>query len=298
MAPLNYKHLYYFWTVAHEGSIAAASKTLHLTPQTISGQLTLLEARLDKALFKKQGRGLALTDVGATVLEYADEIFELGSELTDVLRGIPVVGSSEFIIGASSALPKTIVYKILEPALRLSHEVKMLCKEGPLESLLADLAVHKVDMVLSDSPVPSNFHVKAYNHALGECGISFFAVSDIVKRYKKGFPNSLTQAPMLVPTKQNAIRSSYENWIREMEISPKIVGEFDDSALMKSFGQAGHGIFFMSSLIEQEICRNFNVKVIGRTEEIRHSFYAISAERRIKHPAVQAICDTARSTLF
>ena len=294
----NYKHLRYFWSVAHEGSIAKASEKLHITPQTISGQLSLLEEKIGNPLFQKEGRGLRLTDTGRLVLRYADEIFELGNELNDVLRGVPTVGPAEFIVSASSGLPKTIVHKIIEPALHLDQEVSITCLQGPVDTILADLAVHKVDLVLSDTPVTGAFSVKAYNHLLGESGITFFASPMIAKRYKKNFPWSLNNAPLLVPTKQNEIRKEIDYWLNEQNIHPVIVGQFDDSALLKSFGQSGLGIFFMSSAIEDEICETFNVRSIGSLHHIQQKYYAISAERRVRHPAVAAICHTARASLF
>ena len=295
---MNYKHLHYFWMVAREGSIAKASQKLHITPQTISGQLSLLEERIGSALFAKAGRGLVLTDTGSVVLRYADEIFELGRELNDVLRGIPTEGPTEFIVGAASALPKTIVYKIIEPALHLSQNICLTSREGPMDAMLADLAIHKVDMVLSDTPVTNAISVKAYNHILGESGLSCFAAPSLLKTYKKNFPYSLNGAPILLPTNQYAIRQLIDHWLEKHDIHPIIGGQFDDSALMKSFGQAGVGLFFMSSTIEDEICSNFKVKVVGRIDEVKQKYYAISAERRVKHPAVAAICDSARRALF
>lgn len=295
---MNYKHLHYFWVVAHEGSIAKASAKLHITPQTISGQLSLLEDRIGNNLFEKVGRGLQLTETGNLVLQYADEIFELGRELNDVLRGAPVVGPSEFIVGAASALPKTIVYKIIEPALHLEHDISLTSREGPVDTMLADLSIHKVDMVLSDTPITNSVSVKAYNHLLGESGLSCFVAPRLAKSFKKNFPYSLHNAPVLLPTPQYAIRQLIDGWLEENGVSPIISGQFDDSALMKSFGQAGVGAFFMSSTIEEEVCKNFNVRVVGRVTEIKQKFYAISAERKVKHPAVAAICDSARSALF
>ena len=295
---MNYKHLHYFWMVAHEGSIAKASEKLHITPQTISGQLSLLEDRIGNALFEKNGRGLQLTETGRLVLSYADEIFELGRELNDVLRGAPAIGPSEFIVGAASALPKTIVYKILEPALHLPHEISLTSREGPVDAMLADLAIHKVDMVLSDTPITNNVSVKAYNHLLGESGLSCFAAPKMARSLKRNFPASLDNTPMLLPTPQYAIRQLIDGWLQDIDVRPVIVGQFDDSALMKSYGQAGVGVFIMSSTIEDEVCNNFNVRVIGRIDDIKQKFYAISAERKVKHPAVAAICDSARSALF
>ncbi len=295
---LNYKHLHYFWTVAHEGSIAKASELLHITPQTISGQLSLLEERIGNQLFTKLGRGLQLTETGHLVLRYADEIFDLGRELNDVLRGAPATGPAEFIVGAASALPKTIVYKIIEPALHLPHEISLTSREGPVDSLLADLAIHKIDMVLSDTPVTNAVSVKAYNHLLGESGLSCFAAPKLARNLKKNFPQSLNNSPVLLPTPQYAIRQLIDGWLNDHDVSPLVAGQFDDSALMKSFGQAGIGAFFMSSTIEEEICSNFNVRIVGRVDDISQKFYAISAERKVRHPAVAAICDSARSALF
>lgn len=298
MQSINFKHLHYFWAVAHEGSIARASEKLNITPQTISGQLSLLEERFGQDLFVKQGRNLAITETGRLVLRYADEIFNLGNELTDVLRGAPAVGPAEFIVSASSALPKTIVYKIIEPALHLSHDISLNCKEGPVESILADLAVHEVDMVLTDTPLTSAFSIKAYNHFLGESGLSFFASRRLAQTYAKNFPKCLHAAPMLLPTRQNAIRQQFDRWLDDNNIRPVVKGQFDDSALMKSFGQTGLGIFFMPTIIEQEVCSTFDVQVIGKIPTIKQRFYAISAERKIKHPAVAAICDAARDKIF
>ncbi|WP_026374614.1 transcriptional activator NhaR [Aestuariibacter salexigens] len=295
---LNYKHLHYFWVVAHEGSIARASEKLHITPQTISGQLTLLEERIGHPLFDRIGRSLQLTETGRLVLGYANDIFELGKELADVLRGAPAVGTSEFIVSAASALPKTIVNKIIEPALHAEHDICLTCKEGPVESILADLAVHEVDMVLSDIPLNSGLSVKAYNHFLGESVLTFFASPTLARTVAPDFPLSLHKAPMLLPTKQYAIRQQFDRWTAERDIFPLIKGQFDDSALMKSFGQHGHGLFFMPSIIEQEVCQSFDVEVVGRISELKQRFYAITAERKIKHPAVATICEVAREKIF
>lgn len=295
---LNYKHLHYFWVVAKEGSIAKAASKLHITPQTISGQLSMLEDRLNQPLFDRIGRGLQLTETGRLVLRYADEIFELGRELSDVLRGAPQFGASEFIVSAASAIPKTIVYKIVEPALNLNEEINLVCKEGPIDSILADLAVHDVDMVLTDTPLSSAFSIKAYNHFLGESGVSFFAAPSVIEKLSGEFPHCLNHAPMLLPTKQYAVRQLFERWANDIDVFPIIKGQYDDSALMKSFGQAGLGIFFMPTVIEQEVCQQFHVDVVGRTEEIKQRFYAVSSERKVTHPAVAAICDSARDIIF
>jgi LysR family transcriptional activator of nhaA len=295
---LNYKHLHYFWNVAHEGSIVKAGEKLHITPQTISGQLSLLEQSIGNALFEKDGRGLKMTETGRLVKRYADEIFYLGRELTDVLRGSPAIGPAEFIVSAASALPKTIVQKIIQPGLQIDQDISLTSREGPVEDILADLAIHKVDMVLSDIPLTGALSIKAFNHKLGESGLTFFAATHLAKQYIDNFPQSLNLAPMLMPTSQYAIRQQVDNWLSEREIYPIVRGQFDDSALMKSFGQSGLGIFFMPSIIADEVCKNFDVEIIGQLDEITQKFYAISAERKVRHPAVAAICDNARNTLF
>nr|WP_136252474.1 transcriptional activator NhaR [Ningiella ruwaisensis] len=295
---INYKHLHYFWVVATEGSIARAADKLFITPQTISGQLSMLEERIGQPLFDRVGRRLRLTETGRLVLRYADDIFELGKELTDVLRGAPLVGTSEFIVSAASALPKTIVYKILEPALSLSQEVSLMCKEGPVEAILGELAVHEVDMVLTDTPLSSAFSIKAYNHYLGQSELSFFASPELAKKLKGPFPGCLNEAPILLPTKQYAIRQLFDKWCHDANIYPIIRGQYDDSALMKSFGKAGFGVFFMPSIIEQEVQEGFGLEVIGHLKDIKQKFYAISAERKVTHPAVAAVCSTARDIIF
>lgn len=298
MPDINYKHLHYFWVVANEGSIVKASRKLHITPQTISGQLSLLEERMGHSLFTKSGRSLELTETGRVVHRYSTEIFELGKELNNVLRGTPAPGASDFIVSASSALPKTIVYKIIEPVLSLPLDINLTSREGPVSNILADLAVHEVDLVLTDTPLTSAYNIKAYNHLLGESDITFFAAPAIVEKLQGVFPDCLNNTPILLPTRQNAIRQTYDLWVERLQIYPMLKGQFDDSALMKAFGQAGLGVFFMPSIIEKEICETFKVQVIGRTDEIKQPFYAISAERKVKHPAVAAICNTARDIIF
>ncbi|MCF2909158.1 transcriptional activator NhaR [Pseudoalteromonas sp. DL2-H2.2] len=295
---INYKHLKYFWAVAHEGSIAKASAKLNITPQTISGQLSLLEERVGNELLQKEGRGLRLTDTGRVVLRYADEIFELGNELSDVLKGNSAVGPAEFIVGASSVLPKTIVHKIIEPAMHIEQDIRLTSLEGPVESMLADLAIHKVDLVLSDVPVTGAFSVKAYNHLLGESGITFLAAPALARQYAKNFPMSLNNAPLLLPTQQHEIRKEFDFWLSDHNIHPNIVAQFDDSALMKSFGQSGLGLFFMPSTIAKDVCDAFHVRPVGELPHVKQKFYAISAERKIRHPAIAAIFNAAKASLF
>ncbi len=295
---INYKHLHYFWVVAKEGSIASASQQLHITPQTISGQLSLLEESLGSSLFDRMGRGLVLTEQGRIAFRYAEEIFNLGNELSDVIREEGRAGQLEFVVGILDCIPKTIAYKLLAPTFASIPGINIICQEGSLEQILSDLAVHKIDLVLADMPLNSAYNIKAYNHFLGKSDITFFASPELAKKYRKDFPSCLDQAPFLIPTQKSTIRRALDQWFSEMDISPNIVGQFDDSALLKAFGQAGMGIFSMPQIIEKEVCNQFNVEVVGRTKTVQEEFYAISAERKIKHPAIATICGAARDRLF
>jgi len=298
MRHLNYSHLHYFWVVAREGSIVRASKSLHLTPQTISGQLKLLDDAVGHPLFNRVGRRLVLSEMGRLVFEYADEIFSVGAELANVVRGSHFEGPSTLTVGVVNSMPKLIAERIIAPALMGSEPVRVRCHEASLEQLLSELAIHKLDIVLSDRPMPDGLNLKAFNHRLGESGMSFFAQRKAARRYVSGFPASLADAPMLLPTQHSALRRRLDDWFEDHEISPRIAGEFDDSALLKAFGEAGVGIFAAPSVIEEEICRMYRASVIGRTDEIEERFYAISPERRLRHPSVVLITDTARSGLF
>jgi LysR family transcriptional activator of nhaA len=298
MRHLNYSHLHYFWAVAREGSIVRASKSLHLTPQTISGQLKLLDEAVGQPLFNRVGRRLVLSDMGRLVFEYADEIFSIGAELANVVRGNHFEGPTTLTVGVVSSMPKLIAERIIAPALMGEDPVRVRCHEASLEQLLSEMAIHKIDIVLSDRQVPDGLNLKAFNHRLGESGMSFFAQRKMARRYKATFPKSLSDAPMLLPTQHSALRRRLDDWFEDHEISPRIAGEFDDSALLKAFGEAGAGIFAAPSVIEEEICRMYRTSVIGRTDEIEERFYAISPERRLRHPAVVLITDTARADLF
>jgi LysR family transcriptional activator of nhaA len=290
MRPLNCKHLHYFRVVAAEGSIARAAEVLHLTPQTISGQLRILEEEVGVKLLEKSGRGLTLTDAGRLAFAYADEMFRLGRELQDVLGGRPAGTAMVFNVGVAMVMPKLLAYRVLEPALTLPEPLRLVCLEAPLEDLLADLAVHKVDMVLSDSPLNPALNLRAYNHPLGESGISFFAERSQAPRYRDGFPAGLEGAPFLMPTPSCALRPALEQWLEGEGVKPRVVAEFEDRALMKAFGEAGAGVFTYPCAVEGD--------VFGRTQAVKERFYAISAERRIKHPSVAAITQAARTALF
>ena len=298
MRHLNYNHLQYFWTVAREGSIAKAAEVLHVTPQTISGQLKLLDEVVEQPLFNRAGRRLVLSEMGRVVFEYADEIFSVGTELANVVRGHQSSGPSILNVGNVSSMPKLVVERIVAPALVGDDPIRVRCFEASLEQLLADLAVHRLDLVLSDQPMPSGLGLRAYNHRLGVSGLSFFAQRRVAAKYRRRFPNSLAHAPMLLPSKNSALRRHMEAWFETHGLVPRIVGEFDDSALLKAFGDAGAGLFAAPSVIETEICRMYRMSVIGRAPDVREHFYAISPERRLKHDAVVAITNFARTDLF
>ena len=296
---MNFKHLHYFWRVAKAGSVARASEQLHLTPQTLSGQIGLLEDDLGVPLFAKSGRSLELTEAGRLALGYAKDIFALGSELEESLRNYPEGGRPvEFRVGVADAVSKTIAYRLIEPATRLPTPVRIVCREWKLDSLLAELAAHRLDLVIADVPIPPSVSVRAYNHRLGESGVSFFASAGLLKSLKGKFPACLNGAPMLVSGQDAALRARLERWCEAKQLRPRVVGEFDDSALMKAFGQQGAGVFIGPGILEAEIRTQYGVKLLGRTEEIVEEFFAISVERRVTHPCVVAITEAARDRLF
>ena len=295
---LNYHHLLYFWTVAKEGGISRASEKLHLAQPTLSSQIRKLEQNIGANLFDRVGRSMVLTDTGHTVYRYADEIFTLGRELTDTLQGLPGRDSVQLTVGVPDVLPKLVVYRLLKPVLDVEPQVQLVCYEGKLNDLIAELALHRLDIVLADSPLTPAMHVKAFNHLLGESGVTIFGKGSIVAKYKRSFPKSLHGAPMLLPTQNTTLRRALEQWFDENSIRPAAVHEFEDSAVMKVFGQHGEGLFASPTAIEEEICRQYRVRVVGRIDEIKERFYAISVERRLKHPAVVRISEAARTTLF
>jgi LysR family transcriptional activator of nhaA len=294
---LNYHHLLYFWTVARAGSIAKASAELRLAQPTISSQLKLLEESLGHKLFERQGRMLVLTDVGRTVMRYADEIFRLGNELKNVVAGLPPGQQLRLQVGVADVIPKLVAERLLQPAMEAGPALRIVCREGPLPQLLASLALHELDVVLADAPGSEPVSVRSFNHLLGRCGVTFFAASKLA-HLSRGFPGSLDGAPVLLPSETSSVRRSLDVWFEKHDLHPLIAGDFDDSALMKAFGQRGHGVFATPSIIEAEVARQFDVSIIGRTEEIETAFYAITVERRLRHPAVVAIAEAARSRLF
>lgn len=295
---LNYHHLYYFWNVIREGGITAAGKRLNLAPSTISSQLSTLEEALEVKLFKRVGRNIEATEMGQLVFQYADEIFSLGKELMDTVRGHPKAGRIPLRVGVVDALPKMVVRDLLDPVFNLPEPIRLVCHENKKAALLAELALHEIDIVLSDSPIGSGFSIKAYNHTLGECGVTFFAVDRMSTPLQQGFPYSLEGAPMLLPLQSITVREELDLWLESLGITPVIVGEFNDAALLKAFGQRGDGIFMAPTVIEDEIQRQYQVSVVGRTNKITYRFYAISIEKILTHPAVLAISTTARHSLF
>lgn len=295
---LNYHHLLYFWTVMREGSLTAACARLRLAPSTVSAQLGRLEETMGGKLFRRVGRKLEPTDLGRQIYRYADEIFSLGREMMDAVRGRPLAGPLSLKVGVVDVLPKFIVRRLLEPALQLPERVRLVCFENKEDTLLAELAMHNLDVVLSDSPLRAGLSVKAYSHLLGECGITFFAEERLATQLRTDFPQSLNEAPMLLPMEMTALRGALDRWFVALGIRPAVAGEFDDSALIMVFGQEGDGVFVAPTVIEKEVLRQHQVQVIGRTQVVKERYYAISVERIIKHPAVSAIFEAARNNLF
>ncbi len=295
---LNYHHLLYFWVVAKEGSIAKACAKLHLAQPTISGQIRLLEDTLGEKLFAKAGRGLRLTEVGLVVFQYAEEIFGLGRELQDVLKGRPRGRPRRLLVGISDMVPKLVAYRVLQPVLTLAEPVQLICEEGSPQYLLAELTEHRLDVVLADVPIMPMARGRAFNHLLGSCGVTLFGAASIAARYRARFPLALDGAPFLMPIEGSSLRQSLDQWFESVGVRPRVAGEFKDSALMKTFGSAGVGLFVAPTAIEAEVKAHYGVHVVARIGSVRESFYAISVERRLKHPAVVALCEAARGDLF
>lgn len=294
---LNYHHLLYFWVVAREGSIAAATRKLNLTQPTISAQLRQLEESLGEKLFEKSGRGLVLTESGRIALRYADEIFALGRELRDTLRDRPTGKPARVTVGIADVVPKLVAYRVLRPAFAGGLETEMVCREGSSQELLRLLGQHELDLVITDAPAAGAV-LRAYNHLLGESGTTFFAAPSIATAARRHFPQSLHGAPLLLPGDGTQLRRALELWLDGAGIVPKRVGAFDDLALMTAFGRAGVGIFPAPSAIEREIQSEYNVRVVGRLPDVKERFYAVSAERKIKNPIVSAITSAARREGF
>jgi LysR family transcriptional activator of nhaA len=297
---MNFKHLHYFWVAAKAGGVMRAGEQLHTTPQTLSSQIKLLEDRLGRKLFRKAGRRLELTDDGRTALRYADDIFALGAELEQAMRAQRASGERviEFRVGVAESVAKSVAYHLLEPALALPEAVRLICHEWRFQDLLAELAVHRLDLVIANEPLARRTSVRAFNHALGRSTMSFFCAPALAARLQGPFPHCLDGQPMLVQASTSSVRQQLEAWLVRHQVAPRIVGEFDDGALMKAFGREGRGVFLAPSVLEQEVQSQYGACVAGRTDEIVDDFYAISVERRITHPCVAAITQAARSSLF
>jgi LysR family transcriptional activator of nhaA len=295
---VNYHHLRYFWVVAREGGLVPAGKVLRLSHPTLSAQIHALEDQLGEKLFTKVGRKLALTEIGRVVFRYADEIFTLGREMLDTIKDRSTGQPLRLDVGVVDVVPKLVVRRLLEPALHLGQPVRIACHEDIHDKLLADLALHALDIVIADAPVPPGSTIRAFNHLLGETEVTLFGTPALVRAHRRGFPRSLNGAPMLLPLENLTLRRSLDQWFDRHGIKPRIVAEFADSALLNVFGADGLGIFAAPSVVEAEIVAQYGVQVLGRAQHVRERFYAISVERRLKHPAVVAISEGARHELF
>ena len=296
---LNYHHLLYFWLVAREGGVARAAEKLRLSHPTVSAQVRALERDLGEKLFVKQGRRLVLTEIGQVTFGYANEIFSLGRELVDTIKGRPGVGPRRLVVGVAQALPKLVARRLLAPAREVeSGPMRLVCIEDRTERLLSELASNHLDLVLSDAPVPPGSAVRAFNHALGECGVTFCATRELAARHRKGFPRSLDGAPVLLPAEGTTLRRGLEQFFDEHGLRPRIEGEFDDSALLEAFGADGLGLFPVPSAVEDDVLGPAALERVGRLSEVRTRFHAISVERRLRNPAVLAIIEGARRRTF
>jgi len=296
MARLNYNHLYYFYAVATDGSIAKASQRLNLTPQTISSQITTFETQLGFNLFNRVGKRLQLSEKGRLVFSYANDIFQIGDELKSVLQTQEPARLQTLTVGITDVIPKTLAYQLLSPALSLDQAVRLICNEGDQESLLADLAMDKIDMILTDQPLQPGSQVKAHNYQLTSSGFTFFASESLALVCREGFPQSLSGQPFLLQGKKSAVRQRLSSWLEKQDIAPNIIAEFDDSALQKSFGQGGYGVFAAPTIIEQSIASQYQVEIIGRTQEVQEHYYATTLEHRLKHPAIVEIVNGGKGS--
>lgn len=295
---LNYQHFFYFWRVAKNGSITEACQELRLAQPTISAQLKVFEEALGEKLFEREGRSLKLTESGKLAFRYAEQVFSSGNEFLDALAGKDVSAPTELKVGISDVVPKVIAYRLLEPAFESNNRVTVKCNEDRTERLLAELAISEEDLVIADAPMPASVKVKAYNHFLGECGVTFLGTAALAKRLRRGFPQSLANAPLLLPTPEAAVRRELDRWFDAIGVTPHVVGEFQDSALMKLVAREGKGIAPVPSVVEREIRREFHLELIGTVEEVRERFFLISIEKRLKNPMVKAIVDRAQEKLF
>ena len=293
MANLNYKHLHYFWVVAHEGSMTRAAERLGVAVQTISGQLSLLERSLGKALFVSQGRGLALSDAGRVALGFADQIFQLGEALEDAVHSSGSGNVLRLRAGISDGIPKLLAYQLLEAVLAMPEDVRLICSEGSFEPLLAELALHHIDLVLTDRPAPAGGNLKVFSTQLGDYAAGLFGSATLVERYATGYPQSLDDAPLFLPSRQNALRGRIDRWLEGIGIRPRIVGEFQDSALLTTFGRAGLGFFPAPLVLAGQVASQLDAVPLGEMSGVSEQIYAISNDRRIRHPAIEVLCASA-----
>lgn len=298
MATLNFKHLRYFWAVAKAGSIARAAKSLHLTPHAISGQLSAFEAGLGARLFEREGRRLVLSATGRRILAQTEEIFALGDEILEIVADPSTRELEPLRIGIADSVPKSVAYRLVSPAMRLEAPVKLLCREGRLDALLADLAIHRLDLVIADRPMPARLSVRAFNHPLGESTLSVFGSPALRTVHPAPFPACLDQAPFLMPGEDVTIRGALVDWFEAQRLRPRIVGEFDDSALLKAFGQAGAGFFVAPRATSAYVCAQYGVDELGRIDTVVERLYAITTEGKLTRPAILAIQQAARRELF
>lgn len=291
---LNYHHLFYFWSVTKHGSVAKACEELCLAQPTISKQIGLLEDTLGEKLFERRGRHLELTEMGRIISKYAEDIFSIGQDLMNTVKGRGNGRPVRLTVGIVDVVPKLLAARLLESTFRQFPGMRLVCWEDKLDQLLGDLAIHRLDLVIADTPAPPTVKVQVHNHLLGESGVTFFAKSTLAARYRRNFPRSLNGAPILLPTSNTVLRRILDDWFTHQKVVPTIIGEFEDSATLKAFGQEGHGLFPISTVMEKEICQQYRVQVVRRIDSLTQKFYAITAERRLKHPAVMALFNTAR----
>jgi LysR family transcriptional activator of nhaA len=297
MQSLNYHHLRYFWAAAREGGVTRASRKLHISQPAVSAQIRGLEQALGEKLFNRSGRTLVLTEAGRVVYPYADEIFGLGAEMMETLKGRPTGRPVRLVVGIANVIPKLVAFRVLQPAFQMPEGVHVECLEDRPDRLLAELATHRLDLVLADAPAGPSVRVRAYSHLLGECSVSIFATARLARTHRRGFPRSLDGAPFLLPTADSTLRRSLDQWFEAQGVRPEIVGQFEDSALLKILGQSGVGLFAVPSAIDPEVRGRYGVRLVGRVD-VRERFYAITVERKLKHPAVVAISEAARRELF
>ena len=296
---LNYHHLQYFWMVAKHGSITRASAELRLAHPTISGQIHRLEEVLGEKLFARSGRNLVLTDSGRVAFRYADEIFALGQEFQDTLKGRSTGRPLRLVVGVSDVIAKSMVHRMLEPAFHMRDKVRIVCREArSADAFMGELAVHAIDVVLADAPAGPGTPVRTFSHPLGECGSSFFAAPQLARSYRKGFPDSLDGVPILLPSSDSTFRRALDEWFQARDTRPEIIAELDDLALASVLGEKGLGVIAAPDVLDKELRQRYALQLVGHAPDIRQRFFAISVERKIKNPAVAAICEVARKKIF